>query len=1090
MHTQCFPYAAVRFARRAGSSALRLLAAMSLSVGLLLAPAPALAANYAVTKTADTNDGSCSATDCSLREAIAAANADSSSTVTIPAGTYTLTAGELGVSAYMTITGAGASSTIIDANKASRVLHIGRQPTVPGNVGAPVVATISGVTIRNGTTTGDGGGILMDNNGTLTVSNSTISGNSAANGGGIYAAGSLTLRNSTISGNSATSGTGGGIYNSGALTNSASVTAVNSTIANNSSVANGSAIYNGAFAALTNVTVSNSPGTTVAALQNDGASLPPSFKLTNSIISNPGGKACSMSYDATNNLNRNFATTSGHNLISDNSCVFASMNNSGTIDIIPNPPGNIVDTNLNLGSLANNGGPTPTIAVAFGSGSQAIDAGDDTVCAQTGADGVNNKDQRGFARPQRTHCDIGAYEAGLATGLRVAGPNPATPVARQPFSVTVTTVNPEGKATTVDGNTAINLNCNLGGGSQSQTLTAGQGTVTFSGLSGYDAGSYNCSISSNLRSGSGAFLNIPVAAAGFTVSKGYITGNTLSSEPVAGQPFNVTVTATDSSGNAFALWRGVNVSLAKSSGANASGALGGTLSGGIPDGQSSVTISGLTYSQPDTAVVLQATASDPGAFNSATSAPFAVQGVALSIGSPVPASPVKGQAFSVTVTAVGAADNQPISVQNAVNVTLAKSSGAGVLGGNLSAAIPAGQSSVTFSGLTYSTADPAVALQATANGFASATGTAFAVQPSFKVTNMTDSDNGAGACPGASCSLRDAISAANGVTGGSVVEIPTGTYTLTAPNEIAVTGNLTIKGAGVDSTTLTRNSTGSLNLTPRVFNIGAGASVTIEDMTIEKANNSSYTGDHYGGAILNAGNLTLQNARLNANTADRGGAIYSTGTLTIANSSFTGNSAALSGGGIVSRGSLTVSGSTFSGSKAGQQGGGIAVVGSATVANSTFSGNTASANGGGVYNASGAVTLTVINSTFSGNGGNPGGAIFSYGTTRLTNSIVAGSGGGNCVTGGQFGGTVTSGGNNLSSDGSCGGQASDKLNTDPKLDPLANNGGPTQTMKLQTGSPAIGAGNPTVCAAPPVNGVDQRGTSRPATACDIGAYEH
>jgi hypothetical protein len=62
--------------------------------------------------------------------------------------------------------------------------------------------------------------------------------------------------------------------------------------------------------------------------------------------------------------------------------------------------------------------------------------------------------------------------------------------------------------------------------------------------------------------------------------------------------------------------------------------------------------------------------------------------------------------------------------------------------------------------------------------------------------------------------------------------------------------------------------------------------------------------------------------------------------------------------------------------------------------------------------------------------------------------------------------------------------------SDPLLGPLQNNGGPTKTHALLPGSPAIDAGNDAVCAADPVNGLDQRGVARPQGAsCDIGAYE-
>jgi hypothetical protein len=83
-------------------------------------------------------------------------------------------------------------------------------------------------------------------------------------------------------------------------------------------------------------------------------------------------------------------------------------------------------------------------------------------------------------------------------------------------------------------------------------------------------------------------------------------------------------------------------------------------------------------------------------------------------------------------------------------------------------------------------------------------------------------------------------------------------------------------------------------------------------------------------------------------------------------------------------------------------------------------------------------------------------------------------------------GTITDAGHNLSSDGSCVFTSIGSLNnTDPKLGPLANNGGPTMTMRLLPGSPAIDAGDNT--AAPPT---DQRGVPRPVgLACDIGAYE-
>ena len=111
-------------------------------------------------------------------------------------------------------------------------------------------------------------------------------------------------------------------------------------------------------------------------------------------------------------------------------------------------------------------------------------------------------------------------------------------------------------------------------------------------------------------------------------------------------------------------------------------------------------------------------------------------------------------------------------------------------------------------------------------------------------------------------------------------------------------------------------------------------------------------------------------------------------------------------------------------------------------------------------------------------------------TLTLQNSIVASNSPGNCS------GSMTSKGYNLSSDGSCNfSNSGDRNNTDPKLGPLQNNGGPTQTMALPSGSPAIDAGNPSGCkdSQGHLLTTDQRGMPRHDTedtgGCDMGAYE-
>jgi CSLREA domain-containing protein len=148
---------------------------------------------------------------CTLRAAIQETNAlAGANQIILPPNTYLLTiVAELTIASSVTITGGGASTTIIDGNRNVRsesgVLAIGS-----GTV------SISGVTIRNGgRITSDGGGIF--NVGTLTLTNSTVSGNSAGeDGGGIFNFGTANLFNATITNNGANADFVGGVGSGGA----------------------------------------------------------------------------------------------------------------------------------------------------------------------------------------------------------------------------------------------------------------------------------------------------------------------------------------------------------------------------------------------------------------------------------------------------------------------------------------------------------------------------------------------------------------------------------------------------------------------------------------------------------------------------------------------------------------------------------------------------------------------------------------------------------------------------------------------------------------------------------------------------------
>jgi CSLREA domain-containing protein len=400
------------------------------------------------------------------------------------------------------------------------------------------------------------------------------------------------------------------------------------------------------------------------------------------------------------------------------------------------------------------------------------------------------------------------------------------------------------------------------------------------------------------------------------------------------------------------------------------------------------------------------------------------------------------------------------------------------------------------------------------------------------------------------CTLREAINNANtdsDTTGGDCVTgsgADTMSFSVTGTIRLgselpAISQDLTISGPGQANLTISGDTNNDGTGDVPILTVNSGVAFTLESLTVAKGvrsssgggisnfgtlyvTNSTFSGNiaRSGGGIFNdSGTLNVSNSTFSSNSAPGtlaiGGGIYNSGgTLTVSNSTFSGNSSTFFGGGISNSGTLAVSNSTFSGNSGGTfGGGGISNSGTLAVSNSNFSGNSGNAGGGILQNGG---TLTVTNSTFSGNSGNGGGGIYkSGGTLTVTNSTFSGNsasgfGGGihnaggsttlrntivaNSPSGGNCSGPITDGGGNLrwpNTDLSCVGAFGD-----PKLGPLANNGGPTQTMALLASSAAIDAGVNSTCAAPPVNNLDQRGQPRPVdgnsdgtATCDIGAYE-
>jgi hypothetical protein len=344
-----------------------------------------------VTNTNDSGPGS-------LRQALAVANDGDTIDATGISGAIILTSGELLVDKSVTINGAGADVLAVDGNTVSRVFRI---------VFSGETVAISGFTIRNGHTGTAGGGIDNENNATLTITNCTISGNSAGLGGGTFNGGMLTITSTTISGNTASNG--GAAYNSGGGT----LTITNSTVSSNSA-SSGGGIFNIAAFAMTNSTLSgNSAGLGGGILNTQ------TLEIGNTVLKagNPGA-----------NISNNGGTviSHGYNLSSDDG--------AGVLT----GPGDQINTNPLLGPLQDNGGPTFTHALL--PDSPAIDAGDPNFAPPPFFD------QRGpgFDRVANGRIDIGSFEVqGLAST-----PTPT------PTATATTTATPTATATPTPTTTA------------------------------------------------------------------------------------------------------------------------------------------------------------------------------------------------------------------------------------------------------------------------------------------------------------------------------------------------------------------------------------------------------------------------------------------------------------------------------------------------------------------------------------------------------------------------------------------------------------------------------------------------------------
>ena len=271
----------------------------------------------------------------------------------------------------------------------------------------------------SGNSTGETGGGGIWNGGTMTVSNSTVSGNSAGNVGfgGIWNGGTMTVSNSAVSGNSAGAFGVNGIFNDGSFGGAVTLTLTDTTVSENTGGKYGGVYNNQGTLTMTNSTVSGNSAESSGGIFNGGP--PGGLTITNSTVSGNTAESGASIVNVTN-LPESAELTIANSLV-DGDCVGWSEGLlQGAPDITSNgynieSPGDTCGFDQGsdktgvadpiLGSLQNNGGPTETHALL--PGSDAINQIPEAACEV-------DEDQRGVARPQGPTCDVGAFEVEVA----------------------------------------------------------------------------------------------------------------------------------------------------------------------------------------------------------------------------------------------------------------------------------------------------------------------------------------------------------------------------------------------------------------------------------------------------------------------------------------------------------------------------------------------------------------------------------------------------------------------------------------------------------------------------------------------------
>ena len=894
---------------------------------------------YIVTS-ADGNLADGSATDVTLPWAVSQGPDIIEFAASLSGDTITLS-GNLSITSNVDIVGLGANELAVSGGGLVRDF----------TVSSGVTATISGLTIEDGNAAiagsghATGGGIF--NSGTLTLANDAVSENNSnvqyGIAGGIYNSGTLTIYDSTIDKNSASGRYGGGIYND----TTGTLSVVNSTITGNEAYFDGGGIDNQGKLNLTNSTVTGNGG---------------------SYSSGPGGIAAGGTVTMVNTIVAYNTSNDGPADIGGNVKAYNSLigNTSGVTITDSSNTTNILGTSADLaGSLANNGGPTQTIALLRTS--PAFEAG-------------------GAITTVTTSASVGATTLSVGNAAAIASTPGQYYIVIDGAELEVTGVNLSTNTLTLATGTTAAINS----GDKVYLFSDQRGVVR---KTTPDIGAYEYAIGVNQNTG-----NLPITATTILISGSLFDPNMANDTVTFNQTVDPGVTGTV----IYATANYLGVSL---SGLNSS-LIGKALDVAVSaDGISSASVQVATISAAATipSVTFSGTVPD-------SSVTLTIDGTNFDTTNPANNTVIfTSLGVTGTVTAVNAAGTQ-------LTVTISTSpTGLGAL-----------YASVTIDGI--SSGSP-VDVATIASGNWIVTTSAITGGSPSNVTlpyAVAYAQNG------------DTITFANHLTGGNTITLAS---TLTLDNSVAITDQA-------------QNVTVSGNNAVQAFSVGPAATVSITGLIIE---NGMASGSG-GGGINNAGTLTLTKDTVSNNGAGyagnaNGGGIYNSGALTIYDSTVNNNQCVSNGGGIynASSGTLSIANSTVYGNSFYTYGGGIYNSGLLNLSNSTITGNTGVLYNGNIY-------------------GNAGGGIYnsSQGTVKLRNTIVAGNGidggsnytnsGGpdiygsvtayNSLIGNTTNVTITNSSNTTNILGSSAGLATS----------LANNGGPTQTVALLPGSPALNTG--------------------------------